>query len=241
MTNQRASYFLTGLFGLTLLFSSYNLRAQEYDSLNFKPLFNGKDLTGWVDVNTSGDTWKVEDGVLICSGKPIGVMRSDRQYENFIMEIEWMHMEPGGNSGVFIWSEGTPFKDSRLAKGMEVQMLELEWATQHDRTDAYVHGELFPTMDMTAVPENPRGNRSKSIEKRCKGKGQWNKYLIIAVDGNVKLAINGKFVNGIRDSSRKKGYLCLESEGSEIHFRNIRIMELPDGVINPEEIAPLVD
>ncbi len=125
MTNQRASYFLTGLFGLTLLFSSYNLRAQEYDSLNFKPLFNGKDLTGWVDVNTSEDTWKVEDGVLICSGKPIGVMRSDRQYENFIMEIEWMHMEPGGNSGVFIWSEGTPFKDSRLAKGMEVQMLEL--------------------------------------------------------------------------------------------------------------------
>ncbi len=241
MTNQRTFYFLAGLFGFTLLFSNYTLQAQEYDSLNFKSLFNGKDLTGWVDVNTSEDTWKVEDGVLICSGKPIGVMRSDRQYENFIMEIEWMHMEPGGNSGVFIWSEGTPFKDSRLAKGMEVQMLELEWATQHDRTDAYVHGELFPTMDMTAVPENPRGNRSKSIEKRCKGKGQWNKYLIIAVDGNVKLAINGKFVNGIRDSSRKKGYLCLESEGSEIHFRNIRIMELPGGVIKPEEIAPLVD
>jgi len=241
MTNQRAPYFLTVLFSLTLVSSTHILRAQEENSLVFKPLFNGEDLTGWVNVNTNEDTWRVEDGILICTGKPIGVMRTDRQYENFIMEIEWMHMEPGGNSGVFIWSEGTPFKDSRLAKGMEVQMLELEWAVQHNQTDAYVHGELFPTMDMTAVPENPRGKRSKSIEKRCKGKGQWNKYLIVAVNGNVKLSINGKFVNGIRDSSRKKGYLCLESEGSEIHFRNIRIMELPDGILKPEEIAPIVN
>lgn len=232
---------LIGMFALFLLLPGYNLQAQESDSLYFKQLFNGKDLNGWVNVNTEEDTWKVQDGMIICSGNPIGVMRTDRQYENFIMEIEWMHMEPGGNSGVFIWSEGAPFEDKLLTKGMEVQMLELEWATQHDRTDAYVHGELFPTMDMTAVPENPRGKRSKSIEKRCKGKGQWNKYVIVAVDGNVKLSINGKFVNGIRDSSRKKGYLCLESEGAEIHFRNIRIMELPGSVILPEEIAPVVN
>ena len=37
-------------------------------------LFNGKDLTGWVDVNTSPDTWSVKDGLLVCQGKPIGVM-----------------------------------------------------------------------------------------------------------------------------------------------------------------------
>ena len=233
------------LFIAFILFNTFQISFQTYaqtpDSLYFRPLFNGKDLSGWVNVNTAEDTWRVEDGVLICSGQPIGVMRTDRQYENFIMEIEWMHTEAGGNSGVFIWSEGTPFDGKRLPKGMEVQMLELEWAPMHNRTDAYVHGELFPTMDMTATPENPRGNRSKSIEKRCKGKGQWNKYVIVAVSGNVKLAINGKFVNGIRDSSRKKGYICLESEGSEIRFRNIRIMELPGGVLKPEEIAPVVD
>jgi hypothetical protein len=55
----------------------------------------------------------------------------------------------------------------------------------------------------------------------------------------VKLSVNGKFVNGIRDSQYKKGYLCLESEGAEIHFRNLKIMELPAGVISPEEVAPL--
>lgn len=215
--------------------------AQIDSTLSFKPMFNGNDLTGWVDVNTSEETWKVKDSVLICSGNPIGVMRSDRQYENFILEIEWKHMEAGGNSGVFIWSEGTPFKENPLTKAIEVQMLELAWAEQHKRTDDYVHGELFPTMDLTAVPDNPRGNRSKSIEKRCKGKGEWNKYLVVAVDGTVKLSVNGKFVNGLRESGRKKGYICLEAEGSEIHFRNIRIMELPGGVITEEEIAPVVD
>jgi hypothetical protein len=218
--------------------SFFFLSAQD---LTFKPLFNGVDLTGWVDVNTSPDTWRVEDGVLICSGLPIGVMRSEKQYENFILEIEWKHMEAGGNSGIFIWSEGTPFSDEEpLTKAMEVQMLELEWAPMHNQTDDYVHGELFPTMGMTAIPDNPRGNRSKSIEKRCKGKGEWNKYIVVAVDGTVKLSVNGKFVNGIRGSQRKKGYLCLEAEGSEIHFRNIRIMELPGGVITEDQIAPVV-
>ncbi len=207
----------------------------------WQSLFNEKNLDGWIDVNTSNETWHVRDKMIICSGNPIGVMRSAKQYENFIMEIEWRHMEAGGNSGVFIWSEGLPFKDGKLTKGIEVQMLELDWAIQNNRTDDFVHGELFPTMDLTAIPDNPRGIRSKSIEKRCKGKGEWNKYIIVAVDGTVKLSVNGKFVNGLRNSGRKKGYLCLESEGSEIHFKNMRILELPSGVITENEIAPVLN
>ncbi len=213
----------------------------EFDALAFRPLFNGKNLDGWVNVNTAEDTWRVKKGILISTGKPIGVMRTDRQYENFILEIEWKHMEAGGNSGVFVWSEGTQFGDNPLTKAIEVQMLELEWATIHDRTDDYVHGELFPTMGMTAIPDNPRGIRSKSIEKRCRGKGEWNKYVVVCVDGTVKLSVNGKFVNGLRASERKKGYLCLEAEGAEIHFRNIRILELPPGVTSAAQTAPLVE
>jgi hypothetical protein len=66
-----------------------------------------------------------------------------------------------------------------------------------------------------------------SVENRCKPRGEWNVYDVVAVDGVLKLAVNGRFVNGIRDSTRKRGYLCLESEGAEIHFRNIKILELP--------------
>jgi hypothetical protein len=212
----------------------------------FKPLFNGKDLSGWVNVNTDDDTWQVRDGLLVCTGHPIGVMRTEKQYENFILHIEWRHMEAGGNSGVFAWSEGTVPEGKRLPKGMEIQMLELDWVNQHKRADgtlppiAYVHGELFGANGLTTVPDNPRGNRSKSLENRCKGKGQWNVYDVVCVDGVVKLSVNGKFVNGVRQASVKKGYLCLESEGAEIHFRNIQIMELPPGIITEEQTAPVV-
>jgi hypothetical protein len=63
---------------------------------------------------------------------------------------------------------------------------------------------------------------------------------VVAVDGVIKLSVNGKFVNGISRASVRKGYLCLESEGAEIHFRNIRILELPPGRATPEETAPVV-
>lgn len=209
----------------------------------FRDLFNGKDLTGWINVNTAPDTWKVKDGLLICSGHPIGVMRSDRQYENFILHIEWKHIEPGGNSGVFVWSGARPGEKNRLPDGVEVQMLELEWPELHKKDGvtppiAYVHGELFGVGGVKTIPDNPRGERSKSIENRCLGRGNWNTYDVVAVDGVIKLSVNGKFVNGIARSSQKKGYLCLESEGAEIHFRNIKIMELPSGVTAPEQIAP---
>jgi hypothetical protein len=50
--------------------------------------------------------------------------------------------------------------------------------------------------------------------------------------------VNGKFVNGVRNATQRKGYLCLESEGALIRFRNIRILELPPGLTAPEQIAP---
>lgn len=209
--------------------------------LVWESLFNGRDLTGWVDVNTSPETWSVEDGELVCTGLPIGVMRSAKQYENFILEVEWMHLEAGGNSGVFIWSEGTPYPDKKLPKGVEVQMLENDFYKIHNRDRGYVSGELFGSMGLEVVPDNPRGARSMSTEYRCNGKGEWNKYVVVAVDGVVKLSINGKFVNGLRETERRKGYLCLESEGAPIRFRNIRILELPGGNAKGNHIAPVVE
>lgn len=212
----------------------------------FVDLFNGSDLTGWVDVNTSPETWSVRDGMLVCSGRPIGVMRSEKQYENFILIVEWRHMEAGGNSGVFLWSDAIADREDTLPNGMEVQMLELDWPKLHRKKDgtlppvAYVHGELFGAGSLTGIPDNPRGKRSMSLENRCKPRGEWNRYVVVAVDGTVKLSVNGKFVNGIQQSSVRKGYLCLESEGGEIHFRKIRLMELPGGLANETNTAPLI-
>ena len=213
---------------------------------HFVDLFNGRDLTGWANVNTAIDTWTVADGILVCSGQPIGVMRSARQYENFILHIEWRHMKPGGNSGVFVWSEGRVSTANRLPKGMEVQMLELDWINQHPTAQGkpnhigYISGELFGAGGLTATPHNPRGARSMAKELRCKGWGEWNRYDVVCVDGTVHLSINGTFVNEITDSSVRKGYLCLESEGSEVHFRAIRILELPPGMTTPGQTAAVV-
>ncbi len=198
----------------------------------YRPIFNGKNLKGWVNVNTNADTWSVKNGMLVCSGQPIGVMRSEKEYENFLLHIEWMHLEPGGNSGVFVWSSAVPDEKSRLPDGVEVQMLELDWPKLHTRDGvvppiAYVHGELFGVGGVKTIPDTARGERSKSIENLCKPRGEWNTYDVVAVDGTIKLSVNGKFVNGVSKSTKRKGYLCMESEGAKIHFRNMKIMELP--------------
>ena len=229
------------LLGSALLVSGTPVRGPAEDVPQWKDLFNGKDLTGWVNVNCAGDTWSVRDGMIICSGKPTGVMRTEKMYENFVLHIEWMHLEAGGNSGCFAWAGGVPKADSPFPKGLEIQMLELDWPNLNRDKDGkprdigYVSGELFGVGGNKVVPDNPRGERSKSFELRCKGKGEWNVYDVVAVDGVVKLSINGKFVNGISKATQRKGYLCLESEGSEIHFRNIKILELPPGMATPEQ------
>jgi hypothetical protein len=211
----------------------------------FRPLFNGRDFTGWMPMEGDAKTWTVRDGIIVCSGHPNGLMRSDRQYENFIVELEWMHIEPGGNSGFYMWTDSPP-AGGRLPKGIEVQILELDWVKLNAREGsppppiAYVNGELIPVNGMKFVPDTPRGVRAMAIENRAKGRGEWNNYTIVAIDGVVKLAVNGKFVTGCSQASQKKGYLGLQSEGAEIHFRNLRIMELPPAVTSAEQSAPEV-
>ena len=253
---------LTSLFSLitALLFCAcISIRAQDF-SFYFGSETDISDITSqnydksrpvkWINVNTVENTWSKKDEVLVCSGHPIGVMRSEKQYENFILHIEWKHMEAGGNSGVFVWSNANPPEGRVLPDGVEVQMLELDYFKVNPRPDipesnqeAYVHGHLFGVGGVTTLPDNRMGtsNRSNSLENRCFGRGIWNTYTVVAVDGVIKLSVNGKFVNGISQSSQKKGYICLESEGAEIHFRNIKIIELPPGVISPEVIAPVID
>ena len=228
------------IFIFMLIFFTSKLSAQEKVcsfgiNVPYENVLAGEKTKGekvnWIQVNTKEYTWKVDDDVLVCSGHPIGVIRSEKEYENFIMHIEWKHMEAGGNSGTFVWSKAVP-GENRLPDGVEVQMLELDWVNQNTRNGqkppvAYVHGELFGVGGVEVVPDNPRGRRSKSVENRCKGKGEWNYYDVVCVNGTIKLSVNGKFVNGISKASQRKGYICLESEGAEIHFRNIKIIELP--------------
>ena len=212
---------------------------------NFNKLIAGEraaESLRWVDVNTSDTSWYKEKDKLIGKGLPIGVVRSEKMYQNFILHVEWRHMEKGGNSGIFVWCDAKPEEESRLPSGVEVQMLELDWVNQHIQNGvtppiAYVHGELFGAGKTKTTPDNPRGERSKSVENRCVGAGEWSTYNVVCVDGTIKLSVNGKYVNGIRQSSQRKGYLCLEAEGARIEFRNLQIIELEEGFILPEHVV----
>jgi hypothetical protein len=207
--------------------------AEEDD---FKPLFNGKDLSGWVRVNTAPSTWTIEDGMIVCSGKPIGELRTERMYQNFILELEWRHMKPRGNAGVFVWADDITAKGVPFHRSIEVQVLENDYGNTESHT---THGDIFPIHGATMTPINGRGNGSRAFptEFRSKPSPEWNHYRIECNDGNISLAVNGKVVTQGKDASPRKGYICLESEGGIVHYRNIKLKELPDTKIDEKHVA----
>src|SRR5262245_65548640 len=88
------------------------------------PLFNGRDLSGWVNVNCAPGTFSVRDGIIVSTGVPTGVMRTERMYENFVIELEWKHLHPAGNAGLFLWGDAMTAQGTPFARGIEVQILD---------------------------------------------------------------------------------------------------------------------
>ncbi|MCB1203011.1 MAG: DUF1080 domain-containing protein [Verrucomicrobiae bacterium] len=202
----------------------------------FVPLFNGKDLSGWRVVNTAPSTWSFsEEGYLVCSGKPVGEIRTKRMYQNYILEAEWRHLVPKGNAGIFVWADDITARGQPFIRGVEVQVLENAYGDTRSHT---THGDIFPIHGATMTPENGRGgSRAFPTESRSKPSPEWNHYRIECRDGEISLAVNGKVVTRGRDCVPRKGYICLESEGGLVHWRNIRIRELPDTPIDPSQVA----
>ncbi|HVJ80723.1 MAG TPA: DUF1080 domain-containing protein [Planctomycetia bacterium] len=202
----------------------------------WKPL--GK--ADFVNVNCDPGTWTFnDDGLIQCTGRPVGVTRSTKQYANFELVVEWKHLKSGGNSGVFLWAEEEPLfklKPGQLPQGIEVQVLDHGYAEQYKKSTGKgpdwftTHGDVFPTgkAKMTPFPPTaPKGSRSFPRENRSKGVGEWNHYYIRAINGEVRLWVNGGEVSGGTGCAPASGYLCLESEGSPIEFRGLKIRELP--------------
>lgn len=211
------------------------LLAQEKSGAEFRSLFNAMNLDGWVPVNTAPSTWTVSDGLLVCSGKPIGEIRTERMVQNFILELEWRHMKPRGNAGVFIWADDITARGQPFHRGIEVQVLENAYGDSQSHT---THGDIFPIHGATMVPVNGRGgSRAFPTESRSKPSPEWNHYRIECRDGDISLAVNGKVVTQGKQCVPRKGYICLESEGGIVHYRNIRIQELPDTPVDPLHVA----
>lgn len=194
----------------------------------------------FVNVNCKDDTWTWKDGHCRCTGQPVGVCRSKKQYTNFELVLEWKHEKFAGNSGVFVWTpekalEG--LKPNSLPSGIEVQVLDNGYTEQYEKqtkkkaTWFTTHGDVFPVGKGTKMkpfpPVSPDGSRGFPRKNLSKNAGEWNHYYIRAINGEVRLWVNGEEVSGGNGCEPRTGYLCLESEGTPIDFRNLRLRELP--------------
>lgn len=201
----------------------------------FQALFNGVDLNGWTRTNTAESTWVVDGELLVCNGKPVGELRTERMYQNFVLELEWRHLVPGGNAGIFIWADDITAKGVPFHRGIEVQVLENAYGQSQAHT---THGDIFPIHGAKMTPINGRGgDRAFPTQNLSHPSPEWNHYRVVGNDGELSLFVNGVLVTRGVQCHPKKGYICLESEGGVVHYRNVRIKELPNTPIEPSDVA----
>ncbi len=204
---------------------------------------------GWRDlgqedfthVNCPQETWNWTNGYVYCTGQPIGVTRTKQIYTNFELVAQWRHLRSGGNSGIFVWATPESIQAlengrGRLPTGVEVQALDDGYKEQYEKSSGKkgdwftTNGDVFPTGSTTMdpfPPLSPNGKRSFPSKNLSKGVGEWNHYYVRCINGEVRLWVNGEEVSGGNHTHPASGYLCLESEGSPVEFKNLRIRQLP--------------
>ncbi len=200
--------------GLALLGSP---GAAEKDDEGFKDLFNGKDFTGWKTVlegNTDPDkTWSVKDGVIICTGNPHGYFHTEKTYKNYVIRYDWKFLKPERgkkstyNSGLLVHIH-PPQKV--WPKCIEVQGASAD------------HGRLY------FIDVKPLASKydQKTKDKVTRPIEEWNSTEATCKDdGTIVAKINGTEVSSGK-SELTEGMIGFQSEGAEIHFRNIKIKEL---------------
>ncbi len=190
-------------------------------------LFNGVDLQDWDafledPTLTKDDVWSVRDGLLICSGEPLGYLFTTTQHESFELLVEW-RWAPGtepGNSGVLMRINGEP---RSIPRALEAQLM------SGNAGDVYA----FHGMRMEGPSERMRSGedhellgdfvgftKSESAENQP---GEWNKYEIALKGSNLVVHVNGKKVNEVSGCDVLPGPIGLQSEGGEIHFRTVQM------------------
>lgn len=211
----RSLFVLTAMVGLAVMSTGCSQKTQ---------LFNGKDLSGWklhvddesIDVN---DIWSVKDGVVHCKGKPNGYMRTIETYSNYKLHVEWRWTAQPTNSGVLLHSSG---EDKVWPRCIEAQL------KTGNAGDFVLIGHTGVTVDGKEYQDDDKMYvvAPKKLDSTENEPGEWNEYDIICDGAAITLYVNGKLQNNAVKATDTKGWICLQSEGSPIQFRNIYLTEL---------------
>jgi hypothetical protein len=185
-------------------------------------LFNGKDFSGWVrflpdptaDVN---DVWRVRDGVIVCAGRPNGYIRTEKKYKNYHLQLQWRWVKEPTNSGVLLHAQEP---DQVWPKCIECQL------KAGNAGDFVLIGGTGVTVG--GVDHQDPDRQFVVVEKMAptseEPAGQWNTYDIHCKGDSIRCYVNGVLQNEGTDATPSSGYICLQSEGSPIEFRNIRLL-----------------
>ncbi len=194
------------------------------------PLFNGKDLSGWKEVSKKPGAWKVENGILRCSGGVGGWLSTDKEFSDFELSLEF-RLPQGGNSGVFLRHPGT---GDGAYTGMEIQVLD-DYAREYENLRAVQYTGSIYDVQAAAPGVTKKEDPEKWKDRATRPAGQWQKMDISCIGRRVKVAVNGRVVvdanlddypdkvakhPGIK---RTAGFIGLQNHGSGVDYRNIRI------------------
>ncbi len=193
----------------------FRFRNVRITEIGFHALFDGKSLEGWTGAGEPAEKcWSVEDGLLVCSGKPGPWLRSDGSYGDFNVRLEYQLLE-GGNSGVYVRvpEDGNHHGDNA---GIEVQVLDDNAAKYKELQPYQYTGSLY-----AIVPASPRV---------CRAPGEWNTLEIECVGTSYKVIHNGIVVINAKETDnaelakrRLEGYLGLQNHSERVAFRNLRL------------------
>lgn len=198
-------------------------------------LFNGTDLDGWSHVLVGEgvkreDVWSVKDGVLVCKGKPFGYLFTDASYQDFSLEFDW-RWAPGsapesapGNSGVLLRIAGKPA--TFMPKCVEAQLKSGDAGDVWGFFGASVGGSAERIQEIKDHKDLGNFRGVKKFKAAEKAPGEWNHYEIKLSGGNLEIKVNGELVNQASGLEVLSGPIGLQSEGAEIHFRNIELKNI---------------
>lgn len=184
-------------------------------------IFNGKDLANWnfvIDNDSvpAEDVYSVDNGVIRIKGEPLGYMYSEKKYRNYTLELEYRWAEEESNSGIFIFIE-EPL--SPFPKGIECQLAAGNAGDLVLLAGANLEEYVLPE-GVTERPQFPIVNKQQPSNE--KPAGEWNKIKITANEGIIEVYVNDILQNRATNQV-KEGHIGLQSEGKEIHFRNITV------------------
>lgn len=190
------------------------------------PLFNGADLQGWgaylVDEEAAmDDVWSVRDGILVCQGTPHGYLRTDEEFEDFSLVVEWRWPAEPGNSGVLMRIAG---ESEMLPYCMEAQLQHGNVGDVYGFQGFQVAGHPARQFRMPNVGGGLVGVRKLSNFENPPG--EWNRYDITVQGDRVTVAVNGVTVNEVTGAHTHPGRIALQSEGGVIEFRTVALTPL---------------